>query len=134
MQFVQCHASLDTMLVIQAKGKATVVMNKVDYDAKILTMLKDENTYCPVKKDPTSSLERNMNSMLLSLKQFSRLPDGVYSCLRSSPGSTPQLYGLTKVHKQDVPLRPIVSFVSSPTYRVSRFLANLSGSQLHIHC
>ena len=66
-----------------------------------------------------------MNSMLLSLKRSGRLPDGVYSYLRSSDGSTLQLYGLPKVHKQDVPLHPIVSFVSSPTYRLSRFLANL---------
>ena len=49
----------------------------------------------------------------------------MYSYLRSSAGSTPQLYGLLKVHKQDVPLCPIVSFVSSLTYRLSRFLANL---------
>ena len=98
-------------------------------------MLRDENTYRPVKKDPTSSLKRNMNSMLLSLKRFSRLPDGVYSYLRSSAGSTPRLYGL---HKQDVPLRPIVSFVSSPTDRLSRFLANILApmvgrSSSHVH-
>ena len=114
------------ILILPAdKGKATVVMNKADYDAKMMIMLKDESTYRPVKKDPTLSLERNMNSMLLSLKQSGQLPDGVYSHLRSSAGSTPQLYGLSKVHKQDVSLRRIVSFVASPTYRLSRFLANL---------
>ena len=43
----------------------TAVMNKADYDAKMLTMLRDENTYRSVKKD----LERNLNSMLLTLKQ-----------------------------------------------------------------
>ena len=114
----------DILILPPDKGKATVAMNKADYDTKMMTMLKDENTYRPVKKDPTSSLERNMNSMLLSLKRSGRLPDGVYSYL-SSAGSTSQLYGLPKVHKQDVPLRPIVSFVSSSTYRLSRFLANL---------
>ena len=96
----------DILILPADKGKATVVMNKADYDAKMLTMLRDENTYCPVKKDPTSSLEKNMNSMLLSLKRCGRLPDGVYLYLRSSAGSTPQVYGLPKVHKQDVPLRP----------------------------
>ena len=85
-------------------------------------ILNRATTNSPVKKDPISPLERNMNSMLLSLKWSDRLPDGVYSYLRSSGGSTPQLYGLPKVHKQDVPLRSIVSLVSSPTYR---FLANL---------
>ena len=59
----------DVLILPADKGKATVVMNKDDYDAKMMTMLRDENTYRPVKKDPTSPLERNMNSMLLSLKQ-----------------------------------------------------------------
>ena len=37
----------------------------------------------------------------------------------------PLLYGLPEVHKADVPLRPIVSFVCSPTYELSKFLAGL---------
>ena len=122
----------DILILLADKGKVTVVMNKADYDAKMLIMLRDENTYRSVKKDPTSSLERNTNSMLLSLTP------GVYSYLRSSAGSKPQLYGLPKVHKQDVPLRPIVSFVSSPNYRLSRFLANplapvVGRSSSHVH-
>ena len=35
------------------------------------------------------------------------------------------LYGLPKVHKPDVPLRPIVSFVNSPTYHLSKHLVGL---------
>ena len=49
----------------------------------------------------------------------------MHSHLRSSAGSILQLYGLPKLHKQDVPLHLIVSFAASPTYRLSRFLANL---------
>ena len=33
------------------------------------------------------------------------------------------LYGLPKIHKPGIPLRPIVSFVSSPTYALSKHLA-----------
>ena len=117
----------ENILVLPAdKGKATVVMNRTDYDAKMLMMLKDESTYRPLEKDPTSALERRMNSTLMKLKQSGRLPDRVYACLRRSAGKTPLLYGLPKVHKPDVPpLCPIVSFVSSPTYRLSKFLAGL---------
>ena len=34
----------------------------------------------------------------------------------------PRFYGLWKIHKVNVPLRPIVSFVNSPTYNISKFL------------
>jgi hypothetical protein len=35
------------------------------------------------------------------------------------------LYGLPKIHKENAPLRQIVSFCSSPTYELSKYLANI---------
>lgn len=35
------------------------------------------------------------------------------------------MYGLPKIHKVDVPLRPIASFVQSPTYQLSKHLSTL---------
>lgn len=100
-------------------------MDKLDYDATMLRMLSDENTYQLVEKDPTPSLERKMNALLLELKRSGQLPDGVYVHLRSSAARVPQLYRLPKVHKQDVPLHLIVSFVSLPTLSVVHGLAGL---------
>ena len=60
-----------------------------------------------------------------SLRQKNLLSDGVYRRLRSSAGGVPRLYGLPKIHKPGIPLRPIVSFVLSPTYELSKFLASL---------
>lgn len=37
----------------------------------------------------------------------------------------PILYRLPKVHQQDVPLSPIVSFVTSPTYQLSKLLTGI---------
>ena len=61
----------DILILPADKCKATMAMNKADYDAKMLTMLRDKNTYCPVKKDPTSPLVRNMNSMIVIAALFS---------------------------------------------------------------
>ena len=41
--------------------------------------------------------------------------------------TVPPFYGFPKVHKPGVLLRPIVSFVSSPTYAFSKFLAKVSS-------
>ena len=58
--------------------------------------------------------------------------------LRSSAGRVPLLYGLPKVHKQAVPLRPIVSFVTSLTYQLSKFLVSvlvpLVGQTMQLLC
>ena len=45
--------------------------------------------------------------------------------LRSSAGKVPLLYSLPKVHKPDMPLQPIVSFVNSPTYVLSKHLVTI---------
>ena len=45
--------------------------------------------------------------------------------LYSSDGLCPRFYGLPKIHKPGIPLRPIVSFVNSPTYAISGYLARI---------
>ena len=61
-------ASAVHILVLPAdKGRATVVMDRTDYDEKMDTMLSEESTYQPIAKDPTPSLERKMNAQLMNL-------------------------------------------------------------------
>ena len=45
--------------------------------------------------------------------------------LYSSDGLCPRFYGLPKIHKLGIPLRPIVSLVNSPTYAISGYLARI---------
>ena len=42
----------------------------------------------------------------------------------------PRLYVLPKIHKDSIPLRPIVSAIGSPTYELAKYLATLL--QTHI--
>ena len=117
---------LDDVFFLPAdKGMATVVIDREQYDAKIMELLSDERTYRLMKKDPCIALERKLNSLLLQLKKKGSLPADLYNRLRSSGSHTLLLYGLPKVHKLNVPLRPIDFFVQSPTYRLSQYLSRL---------
>ena len=119
-------ASDESIVVLPAeKGRATVVLEWKDYDTNMKVLLNDRNTYKPLVKDPTGTLEGKINSILLDLRQKGRLSDETYHHLCSSAGSVSRLSGLPKIHKPDTPLRPIVSFLSSPTYKLSKFLASL---------
>ena len=102
-----------------------MVLSKSDYDSKMMDLLGDEKTYRKLKKDPTPNQERKMNAKLLALKKDGSLPEPVYCRLHSSGGSVPLMYGLPKIHQPGVPLRPIVSFVSSPTYQLSKYLSRV---------
>jgi tRNA A37 threonylcarbamoyladenosine biosynthesis protein TsaE len=41
------------------------------------------------------------------------------------------MYGLPKIHKVDVPFRPIVSSINSPTYSLSRFYGDVINNDLY---
>ena len=48
--------------------------------------------------------------------------------------SVPSFYGLPKVHKQNNPLRPIVSSIDSVTYNVAKHLAEIIGPLVGQSC
>ena len=48
-----------------------------------------------------------------------------YYRLRSSVARPPKLYGLPKLHKPQIPMRPIVSFCGSPTYELSKHFTTI---------
>ena len=66
-----------------------------------------------------------MNELLLSLKRSCAIPPKLYDQLHSSAGKMPLFYGLPKIHKPDVLLRPIASFIHSPTYHLSKHLVTI---------
>ena len=89
----------DNILILPAdKGRATVVMDRQDYEQKICLLLDDSHTYKKLSKDPSQCLERKMNAMLLELKRKGSLSEQLYSHLHSSAGQTPPLYSLPKIH------------------------------------
>jgi len=45
--------------------------------------------------------------------------------LKPTASNIPKFYGLPKIHKSDVPLRPIVSSIGSPTYKLAKYLNTL---------
>ena len=59
------------------------------------------------------------------MKKSNIISKTTYEKLYSSDGLSPCFYGLPKINKPEIPLRPIVSFVNSPTYGVSSFLAKI---------
>ena len=75
----------DCILVLPAdKGRATVVMDRTQYDEKISSLLDDRKTYKKFAKDPNPSIEQKMNALLLQLKRKGTITDDQYSRLRSS--------------------------------------------------
>ena len=106
------------------KGNATVIMDKEEYNKKCLSMLQPP-TYLELSKDPTMKIERKVTEVLINMKKEKLITSSMFDRLRPKGGKAPRFYGLPKVHKEDCPLRPIVSAISSPSYNLSKFVSKM---------
>ena len=59
------------------------------------------------------------------LHRDGHISDQLKDRLTPSYCSPPQIYGLPKIHKQDLPLRPNVSTIGSPTYNLAEEMARI---------
>ena len=84
-----------------------------------------KKTYEKVTKQPFKKIERQLNASLLNLKNLGKLEEKTYRKLHSTDGSPPAIRGSVKHHKQDNPLRPIVTSIGSALYNTSKLLAHI---------
>ena len=95
--------------LIADKGVALVVMDRADYNNKSHKLLEDRGTYREIKTDPTNKLKKKLVSLLKKIKAEGGISDQLYKKMYPTGAVAPKFYGLPKIHKRDIPLRPIVS-------------------------
>ena len=71
-------------------------------------MLDDKETYKRLKTNATVTATKDVNKFLNSLLENKKIPKEASFRLKNSDASTPRLYGLPKLRKENISLRPIV--------------------------
>lgn len=120
----------DLVVTRADKGNVTVIMDKLSYLEKISSLLDDEDTYSTLSKNPTESIQRKLNDLLSEIGKNNSIDSSLIKSLKCYNGISPKCYGLPKIHKPQAPLRPIVSYVGSPLYNISKFLSNVLSKSL----
>ena len=92
-----------------------------------------------MKKDATTDevilkIEKELNKELLAMNKRDEISDQLYSKMRSTGGQPARLYGLAKVHKDETPLRPVLSLPGSSYENLNKMLAkffdNIDGANI----
>ena len=115
----------DIVILNVDKGNNTVIMDKLEYDKKLSGLLSDSATYQVILKNIICSIEKRLNRFIWKLYKNDKISSYLYKTLRSSDSVLPRIYRLPKIHKPNVPLCPIVSFISTATYQLAKFLKQI---------
>ena len=82
-------------------------------------------TYRKLRGDPTVTQENRLSRKLKGLEKNGEITNALYNKLRPTGREPPRIFGLPKIHKPDIPLRPIVLYIGSPTYQLPNHIASL---------
>ena len=114
----------DHIVLTADKGVAMVIMDRQDYINKANSLC-NQNTYSSIPRDPTNSIKNKLISILKRVQNQTGLDSNTYKSMYPTGCVPPKFYGLSKIHKPDTPLRPIVSSCGSVTYGVAKELAKI---------
>ena len=78
-------------------------------------MLEHNTTYQQLQKHLSPNTEKTVNEFVSQLVADNKTTKIQSYRRKTFNGRAPVLYGLPKLHEENTPLRPIVSFTRSPT-------------------
>ena len=99
-------------------------MNTTDYNAKMEDILSDAETYQELSSNPLNS-HNNFFRKEVRRIAYLGLPPDLTKRFQPNNGSLPYIYGIPKLHKVGIPLRPIISNVGAVSRPVAGWLAGL---------
>jgi len=111
------------------KGNGFCVMKAAAYESKlqkILDLPQFEKVVSTRKneKDCVIKEEERIVKVLKELNQEGKISDELTATLKPTGSQPPRLYGLAKVHKEGIPLRPVLSMPGSPYHKVAQQVAD----------
>ena len=101
-----------------------MVMDTEEYKKKAEELLQ-QPTYKFIPTDPTTRYKNKLINLLKTIKAEGGINEAVYKRLYPTGAGSPKFYGLPKIHKEGMPLRPTVSSIGAVTYATSKELARI---------
>jgi len=104
------------------KNSGIVITNRSDYETKVYNMLHDPLVYKKLVTDDTCEVKKKSDTLLrdLHIKNFNN--EKQIRNITCYEAKCPVFYGIPKIHKKENPLRPIVSQINGPTYKINQYI------------
>lgn len=110
------------MITTSDKGNVTVILDKEMYFSKMHSHLEDLNTYSPRSIASHKAFIKINRKLLHLLKDEKIIPPFKISRIISEETYHAKMYGLIKIHKDELPIRPINAKLSTPGTKIDSLL------------
>lgn len=110
----------ECMITKADKSNTVVIIKNEDYDQKVTEFI-ENNSFQELRKDPTIEYNKHINNAISKSKTLTNIDK---SRLKTINPSAPILRGQPKIHKNNVPVRPVVNYQNAPAYKISKYLNN----------
>ncbi len=117
--------NMDDIVIKPAdKGGKVCVWDKDLYVQEGVRQLQDEQFYNKLPKDITEDIQKKVKDEINKMIEEGDMSEGS-RCLNMRAPKCAVFYMLPKIHKADIPGRPVISNISCPTYELSKFLSGI---------
>jgi hypothetical protein len=120
----------NAMITRADKGKTTVIIHTQDYNNKVYAFL-TENNFQPLPQDPTSKDQTLIHKTLQQCDQIINKKQ-IKHLIQKTP-TPPSLNALLKLHKPEIPIRPVVNNIGAPSYKPAKKLNKILNTHLHLN-
>ena len=106
----QLKMNNDIVLRRPDKGAGAVILNRADYLSKMDAILGDTDKFLKLGDlsfDDTQRIENKLQKRFLEFHKSKLISKEIYEFIRPVGPQRPQMYGLPKIHKIGIPLRPM---------------------------
>ena len=114
----------DVILTRPDKGAGVVILNKADYLSKRDAILGDTDKFLKLgdlSSDDSQRTEYKLQKRFLELLKSKLISKEVYEFIRPVGSQRLRMYGLPKIHKSGILLRPILSMCHSAQHSLARW-------------
>ena len=132
----QLRQNTDILLTKPDKGAGVIILNRADYISKMNAILDDTNKFLKLGDlsfDDTQKLENKLQKHFLELFKRKFISKEVNELIRPVGSPRPRMYGLPKIHKPNVSLRPILSTCHSVQHSLAKSLVEYLNPVLEFY-
>ncbi|MCP3664598.1 MAG: hypothetical protein GY696_19260 [Gammaproteobacteria bacterium] len=122
LRLLKKRANRDIVIKPADKGAGVAVLKRTTYESKCEEILDDRNVYSLLQSDPSAVYEDQISSFLQASQANGLIPEKTCSSLMTTGARPARFYGIPKVHKAGIPLRPIAGANGTATERISWYL------------